>query len=209
MPQRTVYILAPHTAICDVMRQVLQELTEVRVVGDTTEPASDLTVILRAAPDVALIAAQVGGFPMLPRIREIQARLPDTLAIVAADGFDPALAVALVEAGIRGYVVWSEMSLETLHHFLAFELDCREALPLSLDAARAMLGALQQGAGSLTLREREVLALIAGGASNLVIAARLGISLATVRSHVSHLLAKMGGKTRAELVALAHQHGVV
>jgi DNA-binding NarL/FixJ family response regulator len=61
----------------------------------------------------------------------------------------------------------------------------------------------------VTDREREVLALVAGGLSNDEIAAQLVISTATARTHVSRIMTKIGARDRAQLVVLAYESGLV
>ena len=73
------------------------------------------------------------------------------------------------------------------------------------DPTRPPPGALEQ----LTVREREVLALIATGLSNTEIAERLIMSVPTAKTHVSRILAKLGARDRAQLVVLAFQSGLV
>jgi DNA-binding NarL/FixJ family response regulator len=77
----------------------------------------------------------------------------------------------------------------------------RPASPPAAPAAMALAG--------ITAREREVLALIAAGLSNAELADRLTISRATAKTHVGHLLAKLGARDRVHLVILAYQAGLV
>lgn len=65
------------------------------------------------------------------------------------------------------------------------------------------------GLDGVTPREREVLALIARGLNNQEIAAHLHLSAATVKTHIGHLLAKLGARDRAQLVIVAYETGLV
>jgi DNA-binding NarL/FixJ family response regulator len=67
----------------------------------------------------------------------------------------------------------------------------------------------QESVGRLTARERELLVAVAQGPSNAEISQRLFISLATTKTHVSHLLDKLGVRDRVQLTILAYEAGVV
>ena len=83
------------------------------------------------------------------------------------------------------------------------------ARPRPVTPVRPRFGSAEQKVATLTEREREVLCLVAGGATNCAIAARLFISPKTASVHVSHILAKLGAKTRTEAAAYAHAAGLV
>ncbi len=88
----------------------------------------------------------------------------------------------------------------------------REAQPPEPEApaaAEPRFGSVEQKVASLTARERQVLCLVAGGATNCAIAARLFISPSTASVHVSHILTKLGATTRTEAAGYAHAAGLV
>ena len=82
-------------------------------------------------------------------------------------------------------------------------VDARDLLDHSCE------GADREGEQSLTKRERQVLALVGGGLSNDEIGAELHLSPATARTHVSHAMAKLGVRDRAQLVVVAYETGLV
>jgi DNA-binding CsgD family transcriptional regulator len=78
------------------------------------------------------------------------------------------------------------------------------------EALAGLLGRRAQGpSASLTRREREVLDLLAAGASNKLIARRLGLSFHTVKAHVAAVLDKLGAASRADAVARGARQGLV
>jgi non-specific serine/threonine protein kinase len=94
---------------------------------------------------------------------------------------------------------------------LPFDEVIAEALALARDYGRDHEAApvTAPGARGLTAREREVLRLLCEGASNRVIAATLSVSVATVKTHVTGILTKLGVDSRAAAIAYAHRHGLV
>src|SRR5206468_4152550 len=121
-----------------------------------------------------------------------------TVIVVARDAMD----AARVEAALHDLAGWR---IEVCRpRQLAGRLDEHpEAIVALVLAAAAPAGA------PLTSREREILELMADGANNRIIAARLAISRHTVKFHVASILAKLGATSRTEAVALALRGGLL
>ncbi|WP_149538182.1 helix-turn-helix transcriptional regulator [Siccirubricoccus phaeus] len=181
-------------------------------------PAAPLRVALDP-PDPAL-AARLAGQPGL-RLEEVDAAAEAdvVLAVAGAAGGPPRLvlaegaaALAALRAGAQG-VVPPEASAATIAAALQAVARGLAVLPPALLASR--LGAAPPLAGpaakeaELTRREREVLELLAAGASNKVIARHLGMSFHTAKAHVAAVLAKLGAGSRADAVARAARAGLV
>jgi DNA-binding NarL/FixJ family response regulator len=115
-----------------------------------------------------------------------------------------------IRSGAHGYLVKSTSSSDFFE--LLEALDRGEA-PLSRGLAGKILRYLAGGGSAgeeatLTPREDEVLRLVAQGLTNHDIAERLEISEATVKFHMSNILAKLHLENRAQVVAFAHRHGL-
>lgn len=108
----------------------------------------------------------------------------------------PREVVAALEAVAAGLTVLASPALSTLRE--------------RTDQARVAAGA-QRGASHAPLspREREILALVAEGLGNKIVAARLGISEHTVKTHVTSIFEKLGAESRAEAVAIGARTGVI
>ena len=182
MPGQRVSLIGPHDMRCDGIRAMLRDAPDVVICGDYPDSGAALPALADAQSDVVLIDARARGDAALPRILEIHAQVPAAIIVVVAGDFDPELVLALAEGRFGGYVVWGTMSLETLHRFLRRELD-GETLPTSLSATALLVDVLQRPPPldpklqSLSVREREVLALVGQGATDQEIASTMTIRI--------------------------------
>jgi NarL family two-component system response regulator LiaR len=114
-----------------------------------------------------------------------------------------------LQAGAIGYLLKDASAAELAAAIRAAKAGRPTLAP---EAAQVLIRAATQPRGpgdDLTPREREVLALLAEGRTNPQIAARLVVSRATVKFHISSILAKLGAGSRTEAVAFAFQHRLV
>ena len=189
------------------------------------EVESDFTVVAEAAngreaiekakahrPDIVLMDVRMDGMGGIEACREIRSELPETKVLMLTSFAEEETVVAALLAGAAGYVlknVARARLLEALRSVARGEtlLDSKVTRGVvdKLIGARAQAGEDDE----LTAREREVLVLIAEGATNKEIAARLVVSDNTARNHVSHILAKLGFSRRSEAAAYAVRKGLV
>ncbi len=144
---------------------------------------------------------------------------PGTAVIVLVEAPDAALIAATLDAGARGVLPYSASIAE-----LTAAVEAAAAGLVVLPASHGPATAPERrrrradgrgpdaaggGGGGLTEREREVLALLAGGLPNRAIGARLGISQQTVKTYVAAILDKLDAATRAEAVAIGLRRGLI
>lgn len=160
--------------------------------------------------DVVVVALEPGQEPALSlRAPDTAARLP---AIVLL-GDEPASAWAsrALRSGARGALPRTATADQIVAAVLAAAagLLVREATESNSPVPTSRLPALTRLTQALTPREVEVLGLFAEGLANRAIAARLGISEHTVKTHVTSVFAKLDVSTRAEAVAIAARLGLI
>jgi DNA-binding NarL/FixJ family response regulator len=197
-------------------RMLIDSEPDLAVLGEAANGAEAVAVARRTSPDVVLMDIRMPVLDGIEATRRITAAgpLPRVLILTTFD-LDEYVFGAL-RVGASGFMLKERPPEELLsairviaagEALLAPNITRRliEHFARQPDPTRPPAGALEQ----LTVREREVLALIATGLSNTEIAERLIMSVPTAKTHVSRILAKLGARDRAQLVVLAFQSGLV
>ncbi len=196
------------------LRMIL-ELAGVEVVGEASDGAQAAELAARLEPDVVLMDVRMPGTDGIEATRRIVAAgLPCRVVMLTTFDLDQHVYDALV-AGAAGFLL-KDASAQQL--VAAVERTAAGEAPLAPQVlarlidrflGRAPTGTVEPpGLRALSPREREVLGLMAAGLTNVEIAEQLVVSLATVKTHVRNVLAKLEARDRVQAVLLAHRHGV-
>ena len=190
--------------------EAVERRAELTLVGELADGEAALEAIRELRPDVALLDVRM---PKLTGIEVLEAAAKDGLPtrIVLLTGYaDPDAVYRAVAAGAAGFLVKSESGTEICECLVAVS---RGETVLAPEIQRELAGQLRTkahpGARMLSPREREILELIAAGELAPDIARRLGLSPATVRTHLQHLYEKLGVSDRAAAVAAAMRRGML
>jgi DNA-binding NarL/FixJ family response regulator len=164
-------------------------------------------------PDIVLMDVRMeGGHDGIEACREIRDEYPQTRVLMLTSYAEEETVVAALLAGAAGYVlknVGRARLLEALRSVARGDSLLDSKVTRSVVDKLVSGGAKKDEQDDLTAREREVLALIAEGATNKEIAAKLVVSENTARNHVSHILGKLGFSRRSEAAAYAVRRGIV
>jgi DNA-binding NarL/FixJ family response regulator len=184
---------------------------DLTVVGEAATGAEAVTVALEQRPDVVLMDVR------MPEMDGIEAtrRIGDVARVLIVTMFDlDAYVYDALRAGASGFLLKDTPPADlvaAIRVVAAGEalLAPRVTRRLIEEFTRTPASLQVKGLHGVTEREREVLTLIARGLSNNEIAAHLHLSLATVKTHIGRLLAKLDARDRAQLVIVAYESGLV
>lgn len=210
-----VVVVDDHTLMRSGIRGLLEFTEDIRVVAEAGDGEEALAVIAETAPDLVLLDVRLPKRSGLSVVEVLasQGRLPPTLLLTTFD--DDAALLEGIRAGARGFLL-KDVSLDRLvdaiRRVVAGKSYFRPRLTERvLAAARNMpleFGSLNPPC-PLTLREIEVLALVAGGCTNSEIADSLKMSEGTVKNHVSSILSKLGVRDRVQAVLKGLEIGLL
>jgi len=195
-----------HPAMVEAICAVLED-HEIRVVGRARDGAEAFAKIETRRPAVALVDVRMPSLSGIELARRAtKARLGTAIILYTAYG-ERALVTDALDAGAQGFLMKEAPLVDLVR---AVEIVASGGT--YVDPVLAGIFATTQANGSaprLTLRERDVLRLLADGCSNEEIGRRLFISAETVRTHIRKAMLKLGAETRTQAVASALRQSLI
>ncbi|MFR9674861.1 response regulator [Streptomyces sp. TR06-5] len=212
-------VLADDQALLrSAFRVLVDSEADLTVVGEASDGAEAVEVTRREAADVVLMDVRMPGTDGIDATRAICAdpRLDGVRVVILTTFEQDAYVLRALRAGACGFLGKGAEPDELLS---AVRIAARGEALLSPAATQQLITRFLAGPAPdeaaapdldvLTGREREVLALVAGGLSNDEIGGRLRVSPLTVKTHVNRTMGKLGARDRAQLVVAAYESGLV
>ncbi|GAA2945320.1 response regulator [Streptomyces argenteolus] len=207
----TLLVVDDHPVVRDGLRGMFASSPGFDVLGEAADGVAAVALATRLDPDVVLMDLRMPGGGGVAAIAEL-ARLGARSKVLVLTTYDTdSDTLPAIEAGATGYLL-KDAPRDELFTAVRAAADGRTVLSPAVASrlvSRVRTPVAAPGNDSLSAREREVLALVARGTSNRGIAAELFISEATVKTHLTHVFAKLGAKDRAAAVAVGYERGVL
>ncbi|MFF7142864.1 response regulator [Streptomyces nodosus] len=205
----SLLIVDDHPVVRDGLRGMFESAPGFTVLGEASNGVEAVRKAASLDPDVILMDLRMPGGSGVDAIRELTRRGARAKVLVLTTYDTDSDTLPAIEAGATGYLLKDALRDEL---FTAVRAAAEGRTVLSPAVASRLVSAVRApapGNEPLSTREREVLALVAKGTSNREIARELFVSEATVKTHLTHLYAKLGVKDRAAAVAVAYERGIL
>jgi len=211
MAQAHILLADDHSLILEGVRRLIEGHYD--VVGAADNGRALVDAALRLAPDLVILDVSMPILNGIDAAREIKTALPATKLLFLSMHSSPIYLRKALEAGASGYVLKSGASEELLTAIEAVRKGRSYVSPgfgqEVIESVRNWPEKSSRVVIELTLRQRQILQLIAEGKQNKEIADILQVSVKTVEFHRARLMAKLGAHTVAELTRLAIEEGLI
>jgi DNA-binding NarL/FixJ family response regulator len=204
----TVLVCEPQTTVSDALREVLFEVPGVSRAAPASTVPEARNEAARLRPDVAVVTTHIGDGDAIAAARAIREEVPRCVTLLVAATEDADLLLRGARVGVRGYITMRSPLADLIR---AVEALLRGAIAIPPEMMGRVWDELIGWADDepedprlarLSSREREVLWFLAEGGNKGSIARDLYISPDTVRSHLQHIFAKLGVRSKLQAVAL-------
>jgi len=213
------------------LRMILESEGDIEVCCEAADGANAAALALEFSPDVILMDIRMPGVDGLTATRQVIAACGDAKVVILTTFDEDEYVYEALRAGASGFLLKSadgdtlvnavrvvaageallapEVTRRVIEKFASQEPLPDESAIVAADAEPARHVPSAQAIGDLSDREVEVLQLLARGLSNQEIAKELWVSGTTVKTHVSHILTKLGVRDRVQAVVEAYESGIV
>lgn len=204
-----VMLVDDHNVVRSGLATFLRAYEDLDLIGEAKNGREALNLCRKKKPDVILMDLMMPEMDGIAATQAILAECPDIKIIAMTSFEDEELVQGVLAAGAISYLL-KNITSDELAKAIRDAVSGRSTL--SPEAATALIHATRpkkKPSDDLTEREREVLNLVVQGQSNQQIADTMVISVATVKAHISNILAKLQVSSRAEAIAYAIKHKLV
>jgi two-component system response regulator NreC len=203
-----VGLVDDHHLVREGLRLVLAGDERFEVVGEASTRGDAIDLVATSRPDVLLLDLTFPDGDALPLVRDLRSRHPGLRIVVLTMHSDPGTVRQALAAGASGYLVKGAHSQEL---FAAIRAVARGERYLHSSVTGAIVDDSVRWlkTGTMSIREREILTMLASGHPPAEIGRRLDISIHTVRRHIANLSAKLGLRGTNALTRYAIRHGLV
>ena len=201
-----------HAVVRSGLRRILDDEPDITVVGEAGNAEDAVALATAEHPDVFVMDLGLRGTSGIDATRQVRAASAETAVLVLTVHDDVAYLRRAFDAGATGYLVKDAADVElvmAVRHVAAGDNYVHPSLGAALLEPEVVTARPSGPGGELSEREVDVLRLVALGHTNADIAEELYVSVRTVETHRAHVQQKLGVKSRAELVRITREHGLI
>jgi two-component system response regulator DevR len=205
----TVLIVEDHRVVAEGLAALINHQGDMNVVGEAGSVAECVAAIAELDPDVVLLDFRLPdgtGATAATAIREVR---PQAKLIFLTREDSDAARFAAVQSGASAFIHKSKAASEVVTAIRDVARGRMLITPRTIATLLAKRRGIEAQLQSLTPREKEVLALMAAGLSSRSVAAKMGISYTTVRTHIRSLGSKLGVHSKLEAIVKARELGLI
>ena len=204
-----VLIVEDHRVVAEGLSALINHQADMRVVGEAGSVAESVAAATELGPDVVLLDFRLPDGTGAEAASAIRETRPEAKLIFLTREDSDAARFAAVQSGASAFIHKSKAASEVVDAIRDVARGRMLITPRTIATLLAKRRGIEAQLQSLTPRERQVLALMAAGLSSRAVAAKLGISYTTVRTHIRSLGSKLGVHSKLEAIVKAREMGLV
>jgi DNA-binding NarL/FixJ family response regulator len=197
-----ILVVDDHPILRQGLATMIANEDDMALVGEAGTGAQALSLFEKCQPDITLLDLKLPDMNGIEVIQSVRTQFPEARIIVLTTYLGDAQAMRALRAGASGFLLKATLRRDLVEGIRAVHAGQRLLQP---EVANEL--ALHSTDSTLTMREIEVLKLVAGGCSNKAVADRLRITEDTVKGHVRSILEKLKANDRTHAVTIALQRG--